>query len=338
MNDEERILKEIKDVLKELDEQGRMKYTQKYMQHSDISVYKHCISVAYTSVELADRLAWNVNRRELIRGALLHDYFLYDWHEKNAGHRFHGFIHAGRALQNARKDFKLTIREENIILRHMFPLNVVPPMCKEAWLVCLADKICASKIFHFGTLSFTHAGIRTASQYAIQCAKEAGALISFDPNLREPLWENLEDARKAIEYGMECCDILKISDNELTFMTGEKDYDKGAVLLQQKYQIPLVCVTLGKDGSRAYYKGLTIKAEPFLQKNTIETTGAGDTFTGCMLNTVLDKGLDNLTGEDIRGMLRFANAGAALITTKRGALRVMPEKEEIEALLEEQTE
>ena len=195
-----------------------------------------------------------------------------------------------------------------------------------------------AKIFHFGTLSFTHAGIRTASQYAIQCAKEAGALISFDPNLREPLWENLEDARKAIEYGMECCDILKISDNELTFMTGEKDYDKGAVLLQQKYQIPLVCVTLGKDGSRAYYKGLTIKSESFLQKNTIETTGAGDTFTGCMLNTVLDKGLDNLTGEDIRGMLRFANAGAALITTKRGALRVMPEKEEIEALLEEQTE
>ena len=133
------------ETLKELDEQGRMKYTQKYMQHSDISVYKHCISVAYTSVELADRLAWNVNRRELIRGALLHDYFLYDWHEKNAGHRFHGFIHAGRALQNARKDFKLTIREENIILRHMFPLNVVPPMCKEAWLVCLADKICVSK-------------------------------------------------------------------------------------------------------------------------------------------------------------------------------------------------
>lgn len=200
------------------------------------------------------------------------------------------------------------------------------------------DKICASKIFHFGTLSFTHAGIRTASQYAIQCAKEAGALISFDPNLREPLWENLEDARKAIEYGMECCDILKISDNELTFMTGEKDYDKGAVLLQQKYQIPLVCVTLGKDGSRAYYKGLTIKAEPFLQKNTIETTGAGDTFTGCMLNTVLDKGLDNLTGEDIRWMLRFANAGATLITTTRGALRVMPEKDEIESLLEEQTE
>ena len=96
MNDEDRILEDIKEILKELDEQGRMKYTQRYMQHSDISVYKHCISVAYTSVELAERFSLNVNRKELIRGALLHDYFLYDWHEKNAGHRFHGFIHAGR--------------------------------------------------------------------------------------------------------------------------------------------------------------------------------------------------------------------------------------------------
>lgn len=143
--DEDRILNEIKEILKELDEQGRMKHTQKYIQHSDISVYKHCISVAYTSVELAERFSLNVNRKELIRGALLHDYFLYDWHEKDTDHRFHGFIHAGRALQNAKKDFDLTGREENIIRRHMFPLNIIPPMCKEAWLVCLADKICASK-------------------------------------------------------------------------------------------------------------------------------------------------------------------------------------------------
>ena len=75
MNDEDRILEDIKEILKELDEQGRMKYTQRYMQHSDISVYKHCISVAYTSVELAERFSLNVNRKELIRGALLHDYF-----------------------------------------------------------------------------------------------------------------------------------------------------------------------------------------------------------------------------------------------------------------------
>lgn len=196
-----------------------------------------------------------------------------------------------------------------------------------------SDKIRASRIFHFGTLSFTHEGVREASEYAIQCAKEAGILISFDPNLREPLWEDLENARKAIEYGMGCCDILKIADNELTFMTGETDYDKGALLLQGRYQIPLVCVTLGKNGSRAYYKGMVVTAKSFIQENTIETTGAGDTFTGCMLNTVLEKGLDQLTEEDIRQMLQFANAGASLITTKRGALRVMPEKEAIESIL-----
>ena len=122
-----------------------MEQEKGYIQHGAVSCYLHSFFVAYMSVWLAKRFRIRVHLRSLVRGALLHDYFLYDWHEKNAGHRFHGFIHAGRALQNARKDFKLTIREENIILRHMFPLNVVPPMCKEAWLVCLADKICASK-------------------------------------------------------------------------------------------------------------------------------------------------------------------------------------------------
>lgn len=196
------------------------------------------------------------------------------------------------------------------------------------------DIIMNSRIFHFGSLSFTYAGVREASMYAIQCAKEAGALVSFDPNLREPLWDDLKDAKEAIGYGMACCDILKISDNELIFITGETDYDKGAFILQEKYKIPLVCVTLGKEGSRAYYKGMKITGKPFVQENTIETTGAGDTFTGCMLDMVLEKGLDCLTEGDIRRMLLFANAGASLVTTKRGALKVMPDRGEIEELLE----
>lgn len=195
------------------------------------------------------------------------------------------------------------------------------------------DKIREAKIFHFGTLSFTHENIREASKYAITCAKDAGALISFDPNLREPLWDDLKDARGAIEYGMMCCDILKIADNELVFMTGETDYDKAALQLKEKYHIPLVCVTLGKDGSRAYYKNMIVTADPLLQENTIETTGAGDTFTGCMLNTIIEKGLDQLSEADIKQMLAFANAGASLITTKCGALKVMPEQDEIEAVL-----
>ena len=198
------------------------------------------------------------------------------------------------------------------------------------------ERIESSRIFHFGTLSFTHDDVKKASCYGIQCAKDAGVLISFDPNLREPLWDNLEDARRAIEYGMEQCDILKISDNELEFMTGMQDYDEGAKLLQDKYNIALVCVTLGKDGSRAYYKDMIVLADPFLQSNTIETTGAGDTFTGCMLNTILKKGLDGLTREDLEDMLTFANAGASLITTRRGALKVMPEPEEIVQLVEHQ--
>ena len=190
-----------------------------------------------------------------------------------------------------------------------------------------------SKIFHFGTLSMTHEGVRAATKKAVSLAEEAGAIISFDPNLRPPLWNDLEDAKEQVLYGLEHCHILKISDNELMFMTGETDYDKGALFLQDKYKIPLLCVTLGKEGSRAYYKGMKVTGKPFLQENTIETTGAGDTFTGCMLNTVLEKGLYCLTKEDIRQMLLFANGGASLITTRRGALKVMPGKEEIEDLL-----
>ena len=133
------------DTLEELCRQSRLLESHRYMQHGDTSVFRHSVSVAYFSYYLALKMNAPVDIHSLVRGALLHDYFLYDWHEKNAGHRFHGFIHAGRALQNAKNDFELTRREENIILRHMFPLNIVPPMCKEAWLVCLADKICASK-------------------------------------------------------------------------------------------------------------------------------------------------------------------------------------------------
>ena len=103
---EERILKEIKRCIKKkLDEQGRMKYTQKYMQHSDISVYKHCISVALYKRRTGGSLGVECQPQRLIRGALLHDYFLYDWHERMPGHRFHGFIHAGRALTECQERF-----------------------------------------------------------------------------------------------------------------------------------------------------------------------------------------------------------------------------------------
>ena len=197
----------------------------------------------------------------------------------------------------------------------------------------MEDIIQAGKIFHFGTLSSTHEGVRAATRYAVDIAKENGLLISFDPNLREPLWTSLEDAKREIEYGLSKCDILKISDNELEFMTGTDDYSAGVKILRGKYDIPLIFVTLGKDGSRAYYKDIMVEAPPFTEVKTIEKTGAGDTFGGCALGYILEHGIENLTEENLRELIIFANAGASLITTKKGALKVMPEKSEIEALI-----
>lgn len=191
------------------------------------------------------------------------------------------------------------------------------------------ELIQSSRIFHFGTLSSTHEGVREATRHAIELAKEAGCIITFDPNLRPPLWGSLEDARKEIEYGMTKCDVLKISDNEVEFLFGTTDYDKGAALIREKYNIPLVLITMGKDGSRAYYKDMRVEVAPFLQENTIETTGAGDTFCASSLNYVLEHGLENLTEENLKELLTFANAAASLITTRKGALRVMPSKEEV---------
>lgn len=195
-----------------------------------------------------------------------------------------------------------------------------------------ADIVKSAKIFHFGTLSSTHEGVREATRYGVDLAKENGALISFDPNLRPPLWNSLEDARREIEYGLAKCDILKISDNEIEFMTGSTDYDKAVRELMEKYDIRLAFATLGKNGSRAYYGDLKAECMGF-KVNTIETTGAGDTFCGSALNYILEHDINSLTENDLRELLTFANAAAAIITTRRGALKVMPEKEEILELI-----
>lgn len=195
-----------------------------------------------------------------------------------------------------------------------------------------ADIVKSAKIFHFGTLSSTHEGVREATRYGVDLAKENGALISFDPNLRPPLWISLEDARREIEYGLAKCDILKISDNEIEFMTGSTDYDKAVRELMEKYHIKLAFATLGKNGSRAYYGDLKAECSGF-KVNTIETTGAGDTFCGSALNYILEHDINSLTENDLSELLTFANAAAAIITTRRGALKVMPEKEEILELI-----
>lgn len=189
-----------------------------------------------------------------------------------------------------------------------------------------------AKIFHFGTLSMTHEGVRAATKKAVKTAKESGALISFDPNLREPLWSSLDLAKEQMDYGFGQCDILKISDNEIQFVSGMEDYDDGIKYLQEKYNIPLILLTMGKDGSRAYYKGMRVERSGFSMK-TIETTGAGDTFGGSSLNYLLEHDFENLTEEQLGELLTFANAAAAIVTTRKGAIRAMPERAEVEAVI-----
>lgn len=192
------------------------------------------------------------------------------------------------------------------------------------------ELICSSRVFHFGTLSMTHEGVRDATKKALNIARENGLLISFDPNLREPLWDSLEVAREQTAYGMQYCDILKISDNEILWFTGKQTYEEGIKVLQEQYDIPLILLSMGRDGSRAYYGDQMVELPAILRPDTIETTGAGDTFGGCCLNYVLEHGIENLTEDMLTEMLQFANAAASIITTRRGALCVMPNKEEID--------
>ena len=191
----------------------------------------------------------------------------------------------------------------------------------------------SSRLFHFGTLSMTHEGVRKATKKAVRLAKESGAVISFDPNLRPPLWKSLDEAKEQAAWGFSQCDVLKISDNEIQWFTGEEDFDQGIERLRKEYDIPLILLSMGRDGSRAYYKDLRVEKAPFLQKGTIETTGAGDTFGGCCLHFVLKYGLNGLDEERLTEMLTFANAAASIITTRKGALRVMPEADEVERFL-----
>ena len=190
-----------------------------------------------------------------------------------------------------------------------------------------------TKVFHFGTLSMTHDGVREATKKAVETAKANGCLVSFDPNLRPPLWSSLDLAKEQMEYGFGKCDILKISDNEIQFVSGKEDYDEGIAYLQETYNIPLILLTMGKDGSRAYYKGMRVERPGFSVK-AIETTGAGDTFCGSSLNYLVDHDFENLTEEQLGEMLTFANAAAALVTTKKGAIKARPVKEEVLELIQ----
>ncbi len=189
-----------------------------------------------------------------------------------------------------------------------------------------------ARIFHFGTLSMTDEPVRSATYAAIAEAEARGVLRSFDPNLRPPLWRTLDEAKEQVLYGMAHCDILKISDNEIQWLTQQEDFDAGVRWIRQRFpNIRLLLLSMGKDGSRGYSGDAMAEVKGF-SVSSIETTGAGDTFFGGILHHVLAWGLREYTRQELEEMLTFANAAAALVTTRKGALRVMPSLAEIQAL------
>lgn len=128
---------------KEILDSDNMKREKRFIQHANVSTYDHSISVATTSLTLAAIFRVKVDKVSLVRGALLHDFFLYDWHDKTAMPKAHAYLHPLIAFDNAKKEFKLNAIEKNIIQAHMFPLSIVMPKYKESWIVVMADKICA---------------------------------------------------------------------------------------------------------------------------------------------------------------------------------------------------
>ena len=202
------------------------------------------------------------------------------------------------------------------------------------------DILQSTAVFHYGSISMTHEPARAATVKAVETARAAGALISYDPNLRPPLWDDLTEAGEQIAWGLDHCDVCKISDNELEFVTGltltcGEDFDRGAAMILEKHPtIRLLNVTAGPGGSYGYTGTLRVYQPAFLLGGTIEATGAGDTFCGCVLDWILTHGMDSFTEESLRDMLRFASAAAYLVTTKKGAIRSMPTREQAEMLMQ----
>ena len=197
-----------------------------------------------------------------------------------------------------------------------------------------ADLIKSTRIFHFGTLSMTHDGVRRATRRAVSFAQDSQCIISFDPNLRPPLWDSLDTAKTQIQYGLSVCDILKISDDELSFVTDCATIEDGVSHIRKISPARLILVTMGKKGSLAFCNDEHVQKETFNSIRPIDTTGAGDTFCGCVLNYVLDNGFEHLNSDQLGQMLTFANAAASLVTARKGALRVMPDRRSIRDLME----
>ncbi|EXB79997.1 putative fructokinase-4 [Morus notabilis] len=193
------------------------------------------------------------------------------------------------------------------------------------------ELIKSAKVFHYGSISLIVEPCRSAHIKAMKAAKEAGALLSYDPNLRLPLWPSAEEAREQILSIWGKAEVIKVSDVELEFLTGRDKIDDAALLLWHP-NLKLLLVTLGEHGCRYFTKSFRGSVDAF-RVNTVDTTGAGDSFVGALLSKIVD---DHSIIEDearLREVLKFANACGAITTTKKGAIPALPPETEVRALL-----
>lgn len=192
----------------------------------------------------------------------------------------------------------------------------------------------SSRLFHFGSNSMTDEPARSATMKAVLFAKDVGIPVSFDVNLRERLWRNLDLAKENILSAMESADIVKLSDSEAFFLSGLKDVEKSAVLLAQRYPAKLLCITAGRNGCVCVCNGYISRHAGYCV-TTVDTTGAGDAFMGAMLYQIIRDGcsLDKIDKPSLDSYAAFANATGALSTMKKGAIPAMPEALEIIALM-----
>ena len=195
----------------------------------------------------------------------------------------------------------------------------------------------SARVFHFGSLSLTREPARTATRRAVELARRAGAIVSFDPNLRPALWRELDKGREEMLWGCSVCDVLKVAREELEFLTGAGDWEEGAERLRRTCpNIRLLLITDGAGESWALgEKGAAVR--PACRRiRAVDTTGAGDVFCGCCLDYLLTYGWEAMEEKALTEMLDFANAAAGLVTTRKGALWSVPEKAEIYALMAEE--
>lgn len=198
------------------------------------------------------------------------------------------------------------------------------------------DLIDQSRVFHFGSLSMTAEPAKTATLKALEYARSKGLLITFDPNLREPLWASQDAAKEAIEEGLFYTDILKVSQEELIFLTGKEDPGEGTLQLMRAYDIPLIFVTLGDQGCFFRYLN-AVGTAPAYSVNMVDSTGAGDAFFGAAIYKVLQitGGFQRMTLDDVAECARFANAAGALTTMGKGGIPALPDKVKIDRFFRE---